>query len=710
MKIVTRAVFSPRRLGALTAIAAAIGAVNSPHALAQQEQLVLEEITVTARKREESMQSIPLAVTAFSGEDLERWMMRDIREMEGRIPNVVIDSVTGAAPGAGAFFIRGVGTQEVEKSFDPAVGIVIDGVAVSIVNGTLVNSFDFAYVEVLRGPQGTLFGKNTTGGVVNIRRTKPTGELGLRYEVTADDNDRLDVKGIVNFPIVKDKLAGKISYLSMQDGSRVELFTYQDFDDESDGFPSFNIASAAELPCAIAGFCGPPDSDLDEVNIDFYFPIDYELEAYTLEMNWEIAGGTLTSITGYRDTFDDTFIDFDATPLSFFHVQREQSQDQTSQELRYVSNDDFSENWNFVTGVYWMEDEYDLKQVNNLLEFLGPALQITGGNITNHTRESWAIFGEVAIDLGERWTLTVGGRYTEEEKEYTGTLLAILPDGTEITPIQSSVDEDWNEFTPRIGLDYQWNEDLMLYAIYSEGFRSGGFNARNAVPGTLGPYDPEYVDQFEIGMKSDLLDGKMRLNLAAFYTDYTDKQEEFIRVNAIQGSVTIVENAGEVTTQGLEAELTWLLTPNLTVGGNLGYLDAEYDEFMADGNDDGVVDDLSGLELRRTPDWTGGIYANYAVPLGSGTFGIDAGYRYTDEYYVDAGNDPRGLLDSRGIVDLVVHYTFEWGDSNTLRISAYGRDITDERDTNSAVIVPGLIAFAAADGGEEYGISISGSF
>jgi iron complex outermembrane receptor protein len=146
------------------------------------------------------------------------------------------------------------------------------------------------------------------------------------------------------------------------------------------------------------------------------------------------------------------------------------------------------------------------------------------------------------------------------------------------------------------------------------------------------------------------------------------------------------------------------------VGGNLGYLDAEYDEFMADGNDDGVVDDLSGLELRRTPDWTGGIYANYAVPLGSGTFGIDAGYRYTDEYYVDAGNDPRGLLDSRGIVDLVVHYTFEWGDSNTLRISAYGRDITDERDTNSAVIVPGLIAFAAADGGEEYGISISGSF
>jgi iron complex outermembrane receptor protein len=197
------------------AIAGGMATITTP-ALAQQSS-VLEEIIVTARKMYEPLQSVPVAVSAFSGEAIDNLVMRDIREMEGYIPNLVIDSVS-VSPAGASIYIRGVGTQEVEKSFDPAVGVVVDGVPLSFVNGSMANTFDYSTLEVLRGPQGTLFGRNTTGGVINITRTAPTGELGLRYEVTAGNDDRIDVKAVLNFPIVSDKLAGKLGYAQQQDG------------------------------------------------------------------------------------------------------------------------------------------------------------------------------------------------------------------------------------------------------------------------------------------------------------------------------------------------------------------------------------------------------------------------------------------------------------------------------------------------------------
>jgi iron complex outermembrane receptor protein len=207
--------FKSTRIMAGLAMAGALSSM-APVVYAQ-ESAVLEEIIVTARKAYEPMQDVPIAVSAFSGETIDNLVMRDIREMEGFIPNLVIDSVS-VAPGAASLYLRGVGTQEVERSFDPAVGVVVDGVPLSFVNGSMANTFDFASFEVLRGPQGTLFGRNTTGGVINITRTTPTGELGLKYELTAGNDDRTDVKAILNFPIFGDKLAGKLGYTQQKDG------------------------------------------------------------------------------------------------------------------------------------------------------------------------------------------------------------------------------------------------------------------------------------------------------------------------------------------------------------------------------------------------------------------------------------------------------------------------------------------------------------
>ena len=733
-------VVRPRPVRRLTPIAlavASLAATTSPSAFSQQEA-VLEEIVVTARKVLESLQDVPIAVSAFSGEKMESLVLRDIREMEGFIPNMVIDSVA-VAPAGASLYVRGVGTQEVERSFDPAVGFVVDGVSLSFVNGSMANTFDIELMEVLRGPQGTLFGRNTTGGVVNIRHTTPTGEWGMRYELVAGSDDRADARAVLNFPIVKDKLAGKIGFATMQDGGQFEnqltgdqvgdfdnteytgtllwtpadnfeaLFIYTNYEDTNDGVPLLNRSEPTDLAC-ILGQCANLGS-LDDTYQDFYNEIDFELDAYTLEMNWELPFGTITSVSGYRETDEFVPTDFDGTAISLLHVTRDQQSEQTSTELRFASSDELSETWNFVVGVYYLDDNYQLDQFSAVVEATGPGA-VYQNPFTDHERETYSAFGELHYSFMEDFTLTLGGRWTYEEKEiHAGNFLALgAPVG--FFPIgEVRADEDWDEFTPKVGLDWRYSDDVLFYGTYSEGFRSGGFNGRNYTPEDIGPYDPEFVDQYEVGMKGDFADQTLPVNLAAFYTDYSDKQEEVIQADDFGATLTVVSNASTVDIYGVEGEITWVATDNLVVNANFGYLDAEYNDYVADLNGDGIETDNSDLELRRVPEWTGGVNATYTVGVGPGTFIGFAGYRYTDEYWVDVANNPNGgLLDDRGVVDVTLSYEWEWQDGRTVMVTAFGRDITDERDYQSFVTVPGLFSFGSAAGGEQYGVQVTGNF
>jgi len=737
---------------------------------AAQGSRALEEVVVTARKVEESMQDVSIAVTAFTGDEIDALMIRDVREMEGLVPNVVIDAVS-VAPAGASLYIRGVGTQEVERSFDPAVGVVIDGVPLSFVNGSMRNTFDFETFEVLRGPQGTLFGRNTTGGVVNITRTRPTGELGARYEVRGGSDDLFDAKAVVNFPL-GEMFAGKLGFAMQQDGSprrnglldkdvgnadnrelnatllfdpndRFDaLFTYVNYTDENDGVPLQNIASlnvsnpvnpAPEVPCLLSpafggGLCGDEVTDIEVFSQDFYSrDIDFEWDSYTLKMDYDLSVGTVTGILGYQETDESVPTDFDGTFLNFFHTLRDQQSEQTTAEIRFASNSELSERFDFVAGLFWVEDEYQLDQKTSIGAFQGQAAALFQNPLADHEREAWAVFGEVHIDLTDRLMLTLGGRYTEEEKDYAGSIVfggdgfaGFVPGSTVDDffifgqpvwiPIDSaSGNESWDEFTPKVGLDFRINDRVLTYISYSEGFRSGGFNGRNQNLANIGPFDPEFVENWEIGMKGDFLDDTVRLNLAAFYNTYDDKQEEIIEPDGFGGSNTVVRNASSAELAGWEAEVTWVASDTLTIDANVGYLDAEYDDFLADLTGDGIVTDNSGLNLRRTPEWTGGISGNYSLPVGPGTFGLYASYRYTDEYWVEVRNDPRGLLDARGVIDLIGSYAWDYSDGRTVTLSLWGRDVTDEVDYNSAVTIPGTIAFAGVAGGRQVGMTISGS-
>ncbi len=752
----------------VAAVAVASG-LNTPLAMAQEA--ALEEVIVTARKTLESMQSVPVAVTAFSGENIDSMVMRDIRELEGLVPNMVFDAVS-VAPAGASIYIRGVGTQDVERSFDPAVGVVVDGVPQSFVNGSMANTFDFASIEVLRGPQGTLFGRNTTGGVVSINRTAPSGELGLKYEVVLGNNDREDIRAVFNFPLGSDKLAGKLGY-AQQDGGGLRyntlqdeqvgdadnqeitatllftptdnldfLFTYVNYTDQNDGIPLQNQSSRnannpinplPETNCqfpldSIFGACGDDTvGDLNNLTQDYYNPIDFEWDSYTLNMNWELDAGVLTWITGYQETNEDVPTDFDGSSLNFFHAQRLQDSEQTTMELRFASSDEFSESWDFVAGLFLLQDEYNLEQRTSIAAFAGPDGAVYQNPYSNQERDSWAVFGEAHIGLGDKFTLTLGGRYTEEEKDFTGEqnlggggFAGYLPDGGNDlyvygTPIyvpisKASGSATWKEFTPKVGLDYQMNDDMMVYATYSEGFKSGGFNGRNSNPDNIGPYEPEFVESFEVGYKGDLFDQTLRFNAAAFYSDYSDKQEEVIQAGEFGGSDTVVKNAATVKVQGLEGELTWVASANFLLTANVGLLDAEYDDYFADLSGDGVITNNSDLELRRIPEITGGVTGQYSLQLGPGEFVGYLSYRYTDDYWVETSNDPRGLVESRGVWDLNLSYDWQWNEGRNVRVTLFGRDLTDEYGYNSSVIIPATIAFGGVAGGTEYGLQITGNF
>ena len=709
-------------------------ALSASAALAQKGA-TLEEVVVSARKVLESGQDVPLAITAFSGENIDALIMRDIRQLEGFIPNVVIDSVS-VAPGAASLYFRGVGTQEVERSFDPAVGVVIDGVPLSFVNGSMVNTFDFGSLEVLRGPQGTLFGRNTTGGVVNIRRTRPTGEPGIKYELTLGNEDRTDGKAVLNFPIVEGTLAGKIGAFTQQDGAMLDnfdgakaierddteftgtllwtptdnfeaLFTYVHFEDRNNGVALVNRSRLPELACRLS-FCDT--GRLDDLTQDYLRPVDFEQDTYTLQFDYEIEAGAFTSIIGYRDTDEDVPTDFDGAPVSILHTDRAQTSKQTSFELRFASGEAMSETWNFVAGVYYLDDNYELRQFTAILEVLG-AGAIYQKPYYEQDREAWALFGEAHIDLAEDWTLTLGGRYTEEEKESDALnrLARGVPENFNLIG-SANADESWGEFTGKAGLDYRVNDDVMFYASFSQGFRSGGFNGRNFTPASIGPYDPEYVNQYEIGMKGEFLDRTLRWNANIFYNDYDNKQEEIIIPDGFGGTFTVVRNAATVKISGFENEWTWVANPYLRFSANVGYLDAEYDDYVADLNGDGIKTDNSALELRRVPEWTGGVTGTLTYPIGPGVLSLFAAARYTDEYWVEVGNDPRGLIRDRTLIDATLSYEWDWIEGKSVRISAFGRDLTDEMDYNSLTVVPGLFAFSLMSGGTMYGVQVSGNF
>jgi iron complex outermembrane receptor protein len=739
----------------------------------------LPDIIVTAQKRNESIQSVPVAVTALSAKELNSPTLTDIRDVAGRVPGLVVDNVT-AGPSAAAIAIRGISFEDIEKSFDPAVGVSVDGVFIGTNTGQLLDSFDLADFEVLRGPQGTLFGRNTIGGVISVARTKPTGEFGVKASFSYSSFDTKTGKLVVNLPTIGNIIALKAfafwddtagyyhnvslnrragKYATLSGGvtakitpmSGVEaLITYEHQRERGETVSTAYSVTGKDLLCSI----GAPANQCDRLSLpdggqyDVFqnepTPVISDTDAVTGNLNIDLGGSfSLTSVTGYRRNTEDVTQDFDGTTVPFFLARRVQTFHQFSEELRVVG--DVTPWLNVLVGGYYYNSGYKLNQTTSTIlvpAFLGGALS----QFVDHTSKSYAGFTDVKIKPTENLTIGIGGRYTRDEKSIFNNYSQIIPlvqlslpnytnECIQIVGLLApgvpqygaanncSGKASFGKFTWRASVDYKIAPGKLIYASYSTGFRSGGFNGRAASPTSLGPYQPENVRAYEIGLKADWLDRRLRTNFALYQTDYTNKQEEVVQPSppgSANPQETVVLNAASARIKGFEAEITALPDDHLSFHASFAYTDAKYRSFFKDVNGDNIPDNVSTLTLRRAPKWAWSVGADYDHELGAGKIDISTSFRFIDKYATcivpntpvvlgQVINDTRCVTNPRETLDASIGYTTKLGGIET-RFTLFGRNLTDNRGISSVLPVSGLFTFSGARPPRSFGGEIQVKF
>tara|TARA_R110000772_G_scaffold163459_3_gene274773 strand:+ start:5276 stop:7555 length:2280 start_codon:yes stop_codon:yes gene_type:complete len=744
---------TPLAIGVSALLGTVMAASFSTATQAQQEvrrstSSLLEEVVVTARKREEGSQEVPLSISALGADQLDALKIRDLTNLSVRLPNVALDDV-GTARGTANFSIRGLGVNSSIPGIDPTVGVVVDGVYIGLNSGILFDTFDLESVEVLRGPQGTLFGRNVTGGAVLLNSKKPGDEFEFSARAAIDQGPEggpsryamASVGGPIN-----DIVAARLTAYHNDDDGFVE----NQFDGEDIGAirqtmvrPVVVLTPTDELELILryeygkvtgdgpvgqshtngSGVPGTPfnaDRESFDVSIDEPGLQDNETNALTIELNYDVAfgEGTITNIYGVRDYHGKGVGDIDAQPVWLFHAPSWIDYRQVSNELRY--NGLFANRYNVTTGVFYFDSEINYHERRELLGVatggVAPAAQFDGGG--NLLTETWAVFASVDIDLNEKLVLSLGGRYSEEDKEAEiASLSQNINSPCNIVTMNDCdfdfVDDDsWSSFSPKVGLTYTLSDDAFVYANYSQGTRSGGYNMRNTSfdpADTPGPFDQETVDSIELGYKSSF-GGRGILNAAVFYNQIDDMQRE-INLPGPIGVIQLVRNTAEATIMGLEVDATWGLTDNLVAIASIGVLDASYDKVLVDLNGDGVIDGGDkDLDLPRAADLTYTVGLNHDLELGSwGFLGSRISYSYRDESAYTDNN--LGFINEQNRLDAGLDF---YSNDGHWVFSVYGRNLLDEvlngndtqlPDTLSGVPLGGT--FAPLSKGRRIGLEVT---
>lgn len=748
---------SASTLAVMLADAGALAQSTPSEAAQPQAEDDDDTIVVTARKRQEGIQDVPFAVTAVGGDELEQRQVIDIEGLETVTPNLIVQPNTLSASGAN-IFLRGLGQGDFDRSFSPAVQVLFDEVRYgSSISGQLVNVLDVERIEVLRGPQGTLFGANAIGGVINIIRPKPEEEFGGNVEVTVGNYGRLDVEASVTGSLIEDKLQGRIAVVSVNsDGAFDNAFngedrgyqdilgispslrftptdnltilaTYDYLRNQSDWGVLFNRSNENDLLCLGVflgqSFCDDPDQDLQTVNQDTETFLDIQSHLASLRADWVLGDVTLTSLSGWSSIREDKKTDFDGVPIPVFASIQPLQEDIISQEFR--ADWTIGDRMNLLVGVFGSNIKYD-EGANSLFVFELLGLPEDTIEVVSREQETnqLGIFASADIEITDTVSVTAGGRYSYEEKDFAyrngfnQTGGGFWPDAPGFNNVAEGT-ADWSRFTPMVSVQWEPQDDVLLYAQYAQGFKSGGFNGRGNSTDTIGPYDPEIVDSFELGLKSQWLDDRLLLNLAAFYSDYSDKQEEIIRTNPDTGAtITLVDNAGAVNISGIEAEWSFEVTDGFRLFGTASYLDAEYDEFLFDGFD---VADF--VDPRNTPELQYTLNGQYQwfVP-GFADFSALVSYRWTDDYETNLGprfdgggpspliNDPRALVESFGILDASLQARFDMGGGKEGTVLLFVRNATNELFYDSFYPVANLWNMSTVNQPRTYGVQLGVDF
>ncbi|MBB5209894.1 TonB-dependent receptor [Microbulbifer hydrolyticus] len=691
--------------------------VGSAHAAENSINTLLEEVEVVARKRgdAERLQDVPVAATAYSGDQLEALQTRDLESLAFKMPNVQMDDA-GTIKSTANFTVRGLGVNSSIPSIDPTVGVFVDGMYMGINAGVILDLFDLEGIEVLRGPQGLLFGRNVTGGAVVVKTAKPTEEFmsKVRFSTTAQEetnlaatvsgqisesvNGRLtayysDDKGwFENKANGNDNLGASTTWFvrpsfTVEMGESADLIVRLESGHvDADGPVGQNRGDFSPAIAASVGVTNWDNSDDSfEVAIDNEGWAETDWNQAIAEYNQDVAfgNGTITNILAWRDYDTLGEGDIDSLPVHLFHSYSLIDQEQLSNELRYSGRFGAT---SITSGVYWFSQDLKYIEERNLL---GGALVMAGGGVQDHTAKG--VFTQADIDLNESWVLTLGGRYSSEEK--TADIASIIPgngcDREGCAVYDFSDTEEWSAFTPKVGMQWLLSDTAQAYAVWTKGFRSGGYNMRNTAFGeSPGPTDQEEQNSFEIGAKSQWLDGRVKTNMAVFHNTIDDMQREVNLPSATAGVAQLIRNTANATIRGAEFEMMAGLSDSLLMTMNLGYVDGEYDDIWLDLTGDGVVDGADyALDIPRLAPWTYGVGMVHDLQLGSwGALTSRINYNHRDASAYTDNN--AGMLSEVEMVDFSIGFT---PDSGNYRLALFGKNMLDEVSEGNDTQLPGML-------------------
>lgn len=716
----------PLHRKSLCAIACSAALLATPQILhAQESEKGLERIEVTARKTVETLQEVPISITSLGAEQLSEMGAAVITEVAQFSPNTTLQTSRGTNSTLTAF-IRGVGQQDPLWGYEPGVGIYIDDVYVARPQGAVLDLLNVQRIEVLRGPQGTLYGKNTIGGAIKYVTKPMVGDPTMSVRGTVGSYGQKDIKLTGQFPLIDNKLYIGAGFASLnRDGfgqflqsalpdqdrenynkdltaARItveytptdDLFFRLSWDKTED---DSNSKGGYRLLPSLLTDAPVPDSVFDSyTSLPTFNKV--EIEGISLTANWDVSEDlSLKYIGSSRESYSPTNIDFDNTALDIFDVPAIYDDENTTHELQAnYRKGDFS----LVSGIYYYDGE-SCGQFEAILGFLGRAAFNTPGltrevNGCNNS-ESVAVYAQSSFNLTEDLSMTLGARYTDEEKQAfvknglildnvypeSGWIPGYVRPAGDLVPQVLGVDTDgdgtldapskesWSRFTPRVGLEYQLNRDVMLFASYAQGFKSGTFNPRATENEPA--VNPEVVDSFETGVKADW-NSSLRTNVTLFSLDHKDRQYISVLPGASASQLNqFLGNVGESNSKGIEAEITYVASDNLTFDIALGYIDSEFEEVIEQ-TEAGPINIADRFSVSNTPDTTANFAAKYLLETSSGDVVLSANYSYRGDYSLFEQDN---LLNQDGYGLLNLNAVW-YSDDGHWQVGLHGKNLTDE--------------------------------
>ena len=775
--------------GLAAAFATPVRAQSKPVA----DDTTLAEIVVSARRRVESLDRVPVSAAVLTADTMQQRGIKDAADLGHFVPNLTFDQGTGNTGGSAnaQVFIRGVGQQDFLFTTDPGVGIYVDGVYFPRALGAILDLLDLERVEVLRGPQGTLFGKNTIGGAINIVSRQPSNEFAAEIDGTLGNLSRRDIRAVVDFPIVQDKLAAKVAVLRRtrdglterdqggalgnvnRDAAQVMLrwnasesvkvglsADYTRVREEANNLHLVAANPNAAVPTLWNMLVGLPkygeawgtqfiEADPFRTDATGQSESNLELKGASATIDWDTGPFAVKFITAWRS--QDAFFaaDVDHSPLPYLQQSVADTYEMNSQELQF-SGKAFGDRLDWLAGAFRLgehgHDDFEFPFARGLFAALSalPAAVIplapypTGaggaplfqcpaapagfpcaggaGNPLNVALDldqmrdnrinfdSYAAFFHGSYRITDKLSVSGGGRYSKDDKELFAFGFRRGSNTVSIPPM--TVSRSWTAFTPKGSLEYQWNDSVMTYASISKGFKSGGFNGRALSPAEVqSSFDPEKTLAYEVGLKGLMLDRRLRVNLAAFFTDYTDIQLTTVGASPQGTVIAVVNNAGKAQIDGLELELMAKPARGLEMSLGLGYTHAEYTHLNP-----GVTSVTLDSKFVKTPKWSMDAGTQYRVPVSNGASLLLRGdYSYRSKVYHQPSNIELLSTGATGLLSARVGLEAPEG---KWRVTLYGSNLTDERYIVSGIEALDSLGSADVTYGQprEYGIEAAWRF